>query len=81
HKQEQKIYQEKIKKDPSLKLPPLEQYPDYQEASKEKECFTYKLGQALIQANKDWYGGGYIKLWFKIKKLKQEFKNKNKIGF
>ncbi|KRS71494.1 hypothetical protein DB25_05570, partial [Campylobacter coli] len=43
HKQEQKIYQEKIKKDPSLKLPPLESYPDYKEALKEKECFTYKL--------------------------------------
>ncbi|MCV3406114.1 hypothetical protein L8T94_03065 [Campylobacter lari] len=70
HKQEQKIYQEKIKKDPSLKLPPLEDYPDYQEALKEKECLTYKLGQALIQANKTWYKGGYIKLWFEIKRLK-----------
>ncbi|MCR6583733.1 glycosyltransferase family 2 protein, partial [Campylobacter insulaenigrae] len=74
HKQEQKIYQEKIKKDPSLKLPSLEQYPDYQEALKEKECFTYKLGQAFIQANKNWYGGGYIKLWFEIRKLKREIK-------
>ncbi|HEE9101847.1 TPA: sugar transferase, partial [Campylobacter jejuni] len=58
HKQEQKIYQEKIKKDSSLILPQLESYPDYKEALKEKECFTYKLGQALIQANKTWYGGG-----------------------
>ncbi|MCV3482683.1 hypothetical protein [Campylobacter sp. CNRCH_2014_0184h] len=58
HKLEQKIYQEKIKKDPSLTLPPLKNYPDYQEALKEKECFTYKLGQALIQANKNWRGGG-----------------------
>ncbi|ENY5603818.1 hypothetical protein ACFZYY_001409 [Campylobacter coli] len=58
HKQEQKNYQEKIKKDPSLKLPPLESYPDYQEALKEKECFTYKLGEALIRANNNWYGGG-----------------------
>ncbi|MCR6594801.1 glycosyltransferase family 2 protein, partial [Campylobacter insulaenigrae] len=74
YKQEQKIYQEKIKKDSSLKLPSLEQYPDYQEALKEKECFTYKLGQALIQANKNWYGGGYIKLWFEIRKLKREIK-------
>ncbi|EAI4099531.1 sugar transferase [Campylobacter jejuni] len=71
HKQEQKIYQEKIKKDPSLKLPPLETYPDYKEALKEKECFTYKLGQALIQANKTWYGGGYIKLLLEIRKLKK----------
>ncbi|EII0700224.1 hypothetical protein LGS57_000472 [Campylobacter lari] len=58
HKQEQKIYQEKIKKDPSLALPPLEDYSDYKEALKEKKCLTYKLGQALIQANKTWYGGG-----------------------
>ncbi|WP_254410498.1 hypothetical protein [Campylobacter coli] len=58
HKQEQKIYQEKIKKDPSLKLPPLENYPDYKEALKEKECLTYKLGEALIRANNNWYGGG-----------------------
>ncbi|EKN7424809.1 alpha-2,3-sialyltransferase, partial [Campylobacter coli] len=69
HKQEQKIYQEKIKKDPSLKLPPLESYPDYKEALKEKECFTYKLGESLIKANKTWYKGGYVKLWFEIRKL------------
>ncbi|EDO6935223.1 hypothetical protein FW177_08460, partial [Campylobacter coli] len=69
HKQEQKIYQEKIKKDPSLKLPPLESYPDYKEALKEKECLTYKLGEALIKANKTWYKGGYVKLWFEIRKL------------
>ncbi|EPD7101431.1 hypothetical protein ACSDXR_000675 [Campylobacter coli] len=75
HKQEQKNYQEKIKKDPSLKLPPLESYPDYQEALKEKECFTYKLGEALIRANNNWYGG-YIKLLLEIRKLKKEFKKK-----
>ncbi|EOD3039702.1 sugar transferase, partial [Campylobacter lari] len=72
HKQEQKIYQEKIKKDSSLILPPLESYPDYKEALKEKECLTYKLGQALIKANKTWYGGGYIKLLFEIRKLKRK---------
>ncbi|WP_243708219.1 hypothetical protein [Campylobacter volucris] len=71
HKQEQKIYQEKIKKDPSLKLPPLEEYPDYKEALKEKECLTYKLGQALIKANKTWHKGGYVKLWFEIVELKK----------
>nr|MCR6526987.1 hypothetical protein [Campylobacter lari] len=74
HKQEQKIYQEKIKKDPSLALPTLESYSDYKEALKEKECLTYKLGQALIQANKTWYKGGYIGLLFKIKRLKKDFK-------
>ncbi|EAI9012175.1 alpha-2,3-sialyltransferase [Campylobacter coli] len=76
HKQEQKIYQEKIKKDPSLKLLPLESYPDYKEALKEKECFTYKLGEALIRANNNWYGGGYIKLLLEIRKLKREFYTK-----
>ncbi|HED0866571.1 TPA: alpha-2,3-sialyltransferase [Campylobacter coli] len=72
HKQEQKIYQEKIKKDPSLKLPPLENYPDYKEALKEKECLTYKLGEALIKANKTWYKGGYVKMWFEIGKFKEK---------
>ncbi|OOX91979.1 sugar transferase, partial [Campylobacter coli] len=76
HKQEQKNYQEKIKKDPSLKLPPLESYPDYKEALKEKECLTYKLGEALIKANKTWYKGGYVKLIFEIRKLKREFRKK-----
>ncbi|HFU2596660.1 TPA: hypothetical protein ACH5K9_000621 [Campylobacter jejuni] len=76
HKQEQKIYQEKIKKDPSLKLPPLESYPDYQEALKLKNHLSYKLGQALIKANKTWYKGGYVKLLFEIRKLKREFRNK-----
>ncbi|EAH8786747.1 galactosyltransferase, partial [Campylobacter coli] len=76
HRQEKKIYQEKIKKDPSLKLPSLENYPDYKEALKEKECLTYKLGEVLIRANNNWYGGGYIKLLFEIRKLKKEFKKK-----
>ncbi|EAI8833075.1 hypothetical protein CX019_07815 [Campylobacter coli] len=78
HKQEQKIYQEKIKKDPSLKLPPLEDYPDYKEALKEKECLTYRLGQTLIKADQEWYKGGYVKMWFEIRKLKKEYKKKGK---
>ncbi|HFN3311525.1 hypothetical protein L8V94_04275 [Campylobacter lari] len=76
HKQEQKIYQEKIKKDPSLKLPPLESYPDYKESLKLKNHLSYKLGQALIQANKTWYKGGYVKMWFEIGKLERKFKSK-----
>ncbi|EPB2289836.1 sulfotransferase family 2 domain-containing protein [Campylobacter coli] len=39
YKQEQKIYKRKIEKDPSLKLPSLEQYPDYREAIKLKIIF------------------------------------------
>lgn len=76
HKQAQKAYKLKIKKNPNLALPPLESYPDYKEALKEKECLTYKLGEALIKASNNWYGGGYIKLWFEIGKLKREFRNK-----
>ncbi|MCW0256968.1 hypothetical protein OJP23_07450, partial [Campylobacter lari] len=68
HKQEQKVYQEKIKKDPSLKLPPLESYPDYKEALKLKNHLSYKLGEALVQANKTWYKGGYVKMLFEIGK-------------
>ena len=51
HHKEQKQYQEQIKKNPNLKLPKLESYKDYKEALKEKECFTYKLGEAFIRAN------------------------------
>ncbi|HIH2033667.1 TPA: hypothetical protein ACYKGC_001705 [Campylobacter jejuni] len=58
HKQEQKAYKFKVKKNPNLALPPLETYPDYNEALKEKECFTYKLGEEFIKAGKNWYGGG-----------------------
>ncbi|AGQ95680.1 hypothetical protein [Campylobacter jejuni] len=58
HKQEQKAYKFKVKKNPNLALPPLETYPDYNEALKEKECFTYKLGEEFIKASKNWYGGG-----------------------
>ncbi|EAI3539340.1 TPA_asm: alpha-2,3-sialyltransferase [Campylobacter jejuni] len=77
HKQEQKAYKFKVKKNPNLALPPLETYPDYKEALKEKECFTYKLGEALIQASKNWYGGGYIKFVFKdVPRLKREFRKR-----
>lgn len=35
-----------------------------------------KIGSEIIKANKTWYKGGYIKLLFKIRKLKREYKNK-----
>ncbi|WP_233711720.1 hypothetical protein [Helicobacter pullorum] len=73
HKQEQQQYQEAIKKNPNLKLPTLESYPDYKESLKEKECLTYKLGEAFIKASKTWYKGGYVKLWFEVRELKKEF--------
>nr|WP_072224630.1 hypothetical protein [Campylobacter coli] len=47
-KQERQVYNKKIKKDPSLILPPLEKYPDYQEAIKFKNYLSYRLGQVII---------------------------------
>jgi hypothetical protein len=44
-------YNKIIKDNPNLKLPPLESYPDYQEALKYKNHLSYKLGEALIKAN------------------------------
>ena len=76
HNQEQKQYQEQIKKNPNLKLPKLESYKDCKEALKEKECFTYKLGEALMKADKTWYKGGYVKLWFEAKRLEREYREK-----
>ncbi|WP_104722576.1 SGNH/GDSL hydrolase family protein [Helicobacter mesocricetorum] len=57
HNKEQKQYQEKIKKNPKLKLPPLESYSDYKESLKIKTTLSYKLGEALIKANSVRGGG------------------------
>ncbi|EAJ6177780.1 hypothetical protein O8I49_02725 [Campylobacter lari] len=70
HKQEQMLYKQKILENPALANRPLEDYPDYNEAIKEKECLTYKLGEALIKADKDWYKGGYVIFLLKIIKFK-----------
>ncbi|EOW9912458.1 glycosyltransferase family 2 protein, partial [Campylobacter jejuni] len=75
HKQEQKAYKFKVNKNPNLALPPLETYPDYNEALQYKNHLSYKLGKILIKAFKTWYKGGLFKLWFEIRKLK----NKSKI--
>lgn len=72
HQKNQKLYQEKIKANPSLKLPPLETYPDYNEAIKIKEHLSYKLGEALINADKSKLV--YLTLWFKCKKITKEHK-------
>ncbi|EKY3840901.1 alpha-2,3-sialyltransferase, partial [Campylobacter coli] len=47
------------------------------EALKFKNHLSYKLGEALIQANKTWYKGGYVKMLFEIGKLKQKIKKEN----
>ncbi len=76
HKQEQKAYKFKIKKNPNLALPPLETYPDYNEALKEKECFTYKLGEEFIKASKNWYKGGLFLLPYRVFKLHKKLRKK-----
>ncbi|WP_096013851.1 alpha-2,3-sialyltransferase [Campylobacter lanienae] len=78
HQTNQKLYQEKIKANPSLKLPPLESYPDYNEAIKIKEHLSYKLGEALINADKSKLKLGYLTLWFKCKNITKEHKDNHK---
>ncbi|WP_157978183.1 hypothetical protein [Helicobacter burdigaliensis] len=57
HQKEQELYKQSITQNPNLKLPPLESYPDYEEAIKIKNHLTYKLGEALIKANNVREGG------------------------
>ncbi|EHU7008838.1 hypothetical protein KZJ78_001739, partial [Campylobacter coli] len=71
YKQEQKIYKRKIEKDPSLKLPSLEQYPDYREAIKLKNHLSYKLGQSAIKFCKN-----PLKLWSLPYEIFKIIKNK-----
>lgn len=67
-------HKEKIKAQKNSLSLTLNEYSDYKEALKIKECFTYKLGQIIINASNNIIGGGYIKMWFKIHRLKKEFK-------
>ncbi|HEB7719163.1 TPA: hypothetical protein RZJ63_001717, partial [Campylobacter jejuni] len=69
HKQEQKAYKFKIKKNPNLALPPLSSYDDYNEALKIKNHFSYKLGEEFIKASKNWYKGGLFLLPYRVFKL------------
>ena len=77
HKAEQKAYYEKIFTNPNLKLPPLQSYPDYKEALKEKECITYKLGEALIQNMKRGGALKYLRFMQDVRRIKKEFKLKS----
>ena len=78
HKIDEVIYRQSIQKYPNLKLPPLESYPDYNEAIKIKEHLSYKLGEALIDADKSKLKLGYLTLWFKCKKITKEHKDNHK---
>ncbi|MCV3377837.1 glycosyltransferase family 2 protein, partial [Campylobacter sp. IFREMER_LSEM_CL2194] len=74
--QEKRIYHDNLKKDPLSALPSLKKYPDYQEAIKIQNHFSYKLGQVLIKNCKIWYNGGIFKLPFSIRKIYKSRKNK-----
>ncbi|WDL79119.1 hypothetical protein [Helicobacter winghamensis] len=76
HQKDEALYRKLLSRYSNLKLPPLESYSDYQDALKCKNHLSYKLGEALIKAHKNWHKGGYIKLWFDIAKIKKEHKNK-----
>ncbi|MBM0637674.1 hypothetical protein LNU06_06890 [Campylobacter sp. VicNov18] len=58
------------------KVFPLKTYPDYNEAQKEKDSFTYKLGQMFIKACKNWYKGGLIKFIFEVNRLTEDMRCK-----
>lgn len=48
----------------------LKEYPDYQEALKLQNSKEYKYGKAFIKAHKNWYKGGYIRLFKELRKIK-----------
>ena len=48
----------------------------FEEIDETKNHLSYKLGAALIKANKNWYKGGYVKFIFEAIKIKNEHKIK-----
>ncbi|HEC1896289.1 TPA: hypothetical protein R1802_000825 [Campylobacter jejuni] len=68
------LYQEFVKFNPDLILPQLKLYADYKDGLKLKNHLSYKLGEALIRAHKNWYKFGYIKLIFDIIAIKKGLK-------
>ncbi|EOI0504391.1 sugar transferase, partial [Campylobacter coli] len=63
---EQKIYKATIKFYPNLKLPPLEEYYDYEQALKTKKHLSYILGKSFIS--------NPILFIFRIKKVYKQYK-------
>ena len=47
-----------------------------QKALNIKNHLSYKLGNALIKAHKQWYKGGYIKFMFEAIKINKDHKSK-----
>ncbi|EAK2629531.1 DUF2972 domain-containing protein [Campylobacter coli] len=75
HLKEQKLYKQAIKIFPQLAYPKVESCKDYNESIKYKYHLSYILGEALIQAHKTWYKGGYIKLFFLLKEKYGLYRN------
>ncbi|EJM0339542.1 hypothetical protein NNQ38_001278 [Campylobacter jejuni] len=73
HQIEVKEYNEKIKTMSFLKIPSIECCEDYEEALKEKQCLTYRLGEELIKANKSKYKLGYINFFINTYKSVKKF--------
>lgn len=79
HKKLARRFQKDLQTKPYLKLPPLQSYDDYHsEGVKVKNTYSYKIGQALIHAQKNWHKGGYIHFIKELKHLANEYKNKLK---
>ncbi|WP_086287088.1 hypothetical protein [Campylobacter sp. P0085] len=51
----------------------------YQKALNTKNHLSYKLGNALIKAHKNWYKGGYVKFIFEVMRIKKEHRNRGQI--
>ncbi|EAI3822667.1 DUF2972 domain-containing protein [Campylobacter coli] len=71
HKLQQKYYKNITNIFPELTYPKLENCKDYDEGCKIKLRFTYILGQALVEADKNKFKGGYLKLIKDIKNIKK----------
>lgn len=56
-----------------LALPPLENYPDFNEALWIKTQLTYRLGKVLIECDKAKFKGGYLHFFKKITEAKKDF--------
>ncbi|WP_297984833.1 hypothetical protein [uncultured Campylobacter sp.] len=52
---------------------------NYQKALNFKNYLSYKLGEALIKANKNWYKGGYVKFIFEVIKINKKHKTNIKL--
>ncbi|MBZ7950282.1 alpha-2,3-sialyltransferase, partial [Campylobacter sp. RM10534] len=76
HKQEQKAYKLKIKKNPNLVLPPLSLYDDYGEALKIKNHFSYQLGQEFLNSFKNWHKGAIFLFPYRAFKLHKKLKKR-----